>query len=84
MEEKIPSITGLAITSDFSAIEKRITNVSDLVNKTDDDVEISDIETIYFTTSDYNEFTSEILHAKTKQKGLDDKSNISNLVKNLI
>ena len=84
MEEKIPSITGLAITSDFSAIEKRITNVSDLVKKTDDDVEISDIETIYFTTSDYNEFTSEILHAKTKQKGLDDKSNISNLVKNLI
>ena len=63
MEEKIPSITGLAITSDFSAIEKRITNVSDLVKKTDDDVEISDIETIYFTTSDYNEFTSEILHA---------------------
>ena len=84
MEEKIPSITGLAITSDFSAIEKRITNVSDLVKKTDDDVEISDIETIYFTTSDYNEFTSEILYAKTKQKGLDDKSNISNLAKNLI
>ena len=36
----------------------------------------------YFTTSDYNESTSEILDAKIKEKGLLNKSNISNLIKN--
>ena len=36
----------------------------------------------YFTTSDNNKFTSDILDAKMKEKELDDKSNISNLAKN--
>ena len=50
--------------------------------KTDDDARISDIERKYFTTSDYNKFTREIIGAKIKEQGLVDKSNISNLVKN--
>ena len=44
---------------------------------------ISDIETKYFTTSDYNEFAGEILDAKIKEKVLVDKSNISYLKKKL-
>ena len=37
------------------------------------DAKISDIETKYFTTSDYNKFTSEVLNAKIKEKRLVDK-----------
>ena len=36
---------------------------------------------VYFTTSDYNKFTSDILDSKIKQKKLLNESNISNLVK---
>ena len=46
------------------------------------DAKISDIEKKYFTTSDYHKFTSNILDAKTKEKELVNKSNISNLIKN--
>ena len=42
---------------------------------------LSDIEEIYFTTSDYNKFSKEVLDAKLKEKGLLDKFNISNLSK---
>ena len=35
----------------------------------------------FFTTSDYNKFTSGILHATIKQKDLVNKYDISNLVK---
>ena len=37
------------------------------------DAKISDIETKYFTTSDYNKFASEVLNAKIKEKRLVDK-----------
>ena len=37
------------------------------------DAKISGIETKYFTTSDYNKFTSEVLNAKIKEKRLVDK-----------
>ena len=40
------------------------------------DVKISDIETKYFTTSDYNRFTSEIINKKIK-KDLDDQFHVS-------
>ena len=62
--------------------DKKITFVSSLVKKTDYDAKILEIEVKYFTTSDYNKFTSDILDAKVKQKELVNKSNISNLVKN--
>ena len=37
------------------------------------DAKISDIETKYFTTSDYNIFANEVLNAKIKEKRLVDK-----------
>ena len=53
-----------------------MSNVSDLVKKnknkkkTDDDAKVSDIKTEYFTKSDHDKFTDEILNAKIKEKGL--------------
>ena len=44
IEDKIPSITGLATTSALTAGENKIPDVSSLVKKTDYDTKISDIE----------------------------------------
>ena len=43
---------------------------------------LSVIETKYFTASDYNKFTDEILNAKIKEKGLVDKSDTSGFIDN--
>ena len=51
-----------------------MTVFSALVKKTDYGAKISEIEGKYFTTSDYNNFTSDILEAKIKQKELANKS----------
>ena len=67
-EGKIPSITGLATATAFNAVENKISDVSNLVKKEDCDAKISDIESKYFTTSDFNKFTNEIIHIKIKQK----------------
>ena len=57
-------------------------SLSGLVKKTDYDAKISKIQEKYFTTCDYNKFTSEILDIKIKQEKLVNKSDIPNLVKN--
>ena len=44
IENKIPSITGLATNSALSAVENKIPDVSSLVKKTDYNTEISEIE----------------------------------------
>ena len=41
-----------------------------------------DIGTKYFTRSDYNKFTGEILNAKIKEQGLVDKSDIFGFIEN--
>ena len=48
-----------------------------LVKKTDYDTKISDIEPKYFTISNYNEFTGEILNTKINDIELVCKSDIS-------
>ena len=48
IEDKIPSIIGLATKSSFNAIENKIPDVSNLVKKSDYDAEISDIKFKYF------------------------------------
>ena len=58
----------------MNAVENKIPNVSDLVKKADYDAKISDIGSKYFTTADFNKFTSQTLDAKIKQKKLADKS----------
>ena len=65
---KVPSITGSATTAAVNAVEKKIPQVSDLVKKTDYDKKMSDIETKYFTASDYDKFMDKIFDAKLKIK----------------
>ena len=43
-EGKIPSITGLATNSDLTVAENKIPDISSLVNETDHNTKISDIE----------------------------------------
>ena len=76
IEGKTLTTTGLATTATFNAVKNEITNVSDIVKKTDYDAEIPAIDVKYFTMSDYNKFTNDILDAKIKQ-------NISKFIKNI-
>ena len=65
---EIPAIINLARTNTLTVVEKRISNVSGLVKKSDYDAEIKDIKDKYFTTSGYNKFAKNILHATKHQK----------------
>ena len=63
--KKIPDVSGLVTTvvnTKIGEVENEISNASGLVKKTDYDAKISEIKGKYFTTSDYNKFTSDILH----------------------
>ena len=64
IEGKIPSIFGLATTAALTAVENKIPNFNNLVKKTE-----NDIKSKYFTTADYNKFTSQTFDAKIKRKG---------------
>ena len=44
IEDKIPTITGLATNSALTAVQNKIPDVSSLVKKTDYDTEITEIE----------------------------------------
>ena len=66
----------------MTVVENKITDVKNLVKKTDYDAKILDIESKYFTTADYKKFTSQTLDAKIKQKGLVDKSAIAGFMNN--
>ena len=59
---KITSITNLATNAALTTVENKIPNISDLIKKADYDAEIKDIKNKYFTTSDYNKFTNNILN----------------------
>ena len=63
-EDNIPSVSNLATTAALTAVKNKIPNVSNLFKKADYVAKISDIENEYFTTSDYNKFTNNILDAR--------------------
>ena len=67
IEGKTLTTTGLDTTAILNAVKNEIPNVSDIVKKTDYDAEIPDIDVKYFTMSDYNKFTNDILDAKIKK-----------------
>ena len=79
-ENKISDLSGLATTNVLNTgigeVENKIPDVSGLFKKTVSEDQISEIERKYFTTSGYNKFTSDILHAETKQNKLVDKSDL--------
>ena len=72
VDKKIPNVSELVTTTARNTkiieVKNKFPNVSGLVKKTDYDAKISAIEGKYFTTDDYNKFTSDILDAKIKQK----------------
>ena len=81
IEDKIPSITGLATTAALTAVENKIPDIINLVKKKTTNYDAK-IESKYFTSTDYNKFTSQTLYAKIKQKELVDKSAIARFTNN--
>ena len=77
LNTKISEVDGVVTTTVLNTkngeFNSKIPGVSGLVRKTDYNTKISDIKAKYFTISDYNKFTEEILDAKMKEKGLVDK-----------
>ena len=81
---EIASITNLAATSALTAVENKTFNFSDLVKKAFYDAEVKDIKDEYFTTSDYNNFTNNILDEKITAKKLVNESVSNEKIKTLI
>ena len=62
----MPSITGLATTSELTAVGNKILSVGNLVKKTDYDAKVTEIKKIidhtydkYITTLEFNKLTAE-------------------------
>ena len=78
IENKIPSITGLATNSALTAVENKIPDVSSLVKKTDYDTRISDIEKKiadhnhdkHITTQEFKKLTTENFNARLAHANL--------------
>ena len=81
-ESKIPSISVFATNAALTPVENKISDVSNLFQKTDYDAEVLDVKSKYFTAANYNKFANEKLDLKIKQKGLVDKSDIARFINN--
>ena len=60
----------MATSSALTAVENKTPRVSNLVKKTDYNTKISEIESKYITTADYNKFTKHILDTSINSKNL--------------
>ena len=69
IEDKTPSITGLATTASLTTVENKIPKVSNLVKQTDYDAKISNIESKYWLY--FNIFPLEIDLATLRITSLD-------------
>ena len=86
IENKIPSISGLATNSALTAVENKIRDVSSLVQKADYDTKISEIgkkltdhnHDKYITTPEFNKFTAEIFAARLARANLITKTDFDN------
>ena len=87
VHKKRPDVGGLVTTTVLDAkigeVENNIPDANVFVKKTNYNAKISDFDKKYFTTSDYNKYTSEILDAKIKEKGFDEKCSICIFEKSL-
>ena len=90
VKKERPSITNLAITTDLTAGERQIPNVSNLVQKNGYNTKISEIENKvttdhdhykYITTQEFDKLTSENFFARLKQANLVSKSDTANFFK---
>ena len=68
VDKRIPDISGSVTTTvlntKIKGVKKKIPDLPGLVKKTDSDDKILEIEGKYFTNTDYNKSTSDILDAK--------------------
>ena len=78
---EIRSITNLTTTATLTAVENKVPNVSDLVEKADIDAEIKDIKDKYLTKSDYNQFTGNTLDEKITANMLVNESGLNEKIK---
>ena len=67
-ESKMPSISGLATNPALTAVENKTPNVINLLKRINYDAKISEIDSKYFTTADYNKFTSQTLDEKINKR----------------
>ena len=64
----MPSISGLATNTALTAVENKTPNVINLLTRINYDAKISEIDSKYFTTADYNKFTSQTLDEKINKR----------------
>ena len=64
----MPSISGLATNTALTAVENKTPNVINLLKRINYDAKISEIDSKYFTTADYNKFTSQTLDEKINKR----------------
>ena len=91
IENKIPSIGGLATNSALTAVENKISKFSNLVKKTDFDAKKLDIEKKvtdhdhdkYITTPEFNKLTADNFAARSAQASLLTKADFDNKQKGL-
>ena len=62
------SISGLATNTALTAVENKTPNVINLLKRINYDAKISEIDSKYFTTADYNKFTSQTLDEKINKR----------------
>ena len=86
VDQKIGDDSGLvtttALDTKIKEVDNKIPHLGVLVKKADYAIKMLEIGRKYFTFSDYNKFTSDILDAKINQTEFVNKSDVSNLVKN--
>ena len=91
IENKIPSISGLATNAALTTVENKIPDVSRLVKKTDYDTKISEIDKKltdhnhdkYITTPGFNKFTAGIFAERLAQENLTTKTDFDNKIMSL-
>ena len=91
IENKIPSIKGLAANAALTAIENKIPNISSLVKKTDYDTKIAEIEEKlidhnhdkYLTTPEFNKLSAEVFDARLARANWVTKTDFDNKLRYL-
>ena len=89
VENKIPSISGLATNAALAAVENKIPDISSLVKKTDYNTKVSEIEKKltdqnhdkYITTPEFNKLTAKNFATRLKQANLLTKTDFNDKLK---
>ena len=91
IEDKIPSISGLATKTALTTVENKIPNISNLIETTDYDTNITEIEKKltdhnhdkYVTTPEFNTLDASVFNVRLTQANLVTKTDFGNSVSSL-